>query len=311
MENNSLITIIVPCYNQAQHLGESLQSVFEQTYKNWECVIVNDGSPDNTEEIALNWVKRDSRFKYFLKQNGGVSTARNFGIEQSDGDFIQFLDADDILDKKKLEFSLELIKKFSDHNIKIVISDFRMFINNSSKTSAPYCSLNNQLLNFESLLYFWNATFSIPIHCGLFEASLFESIRFPEDMTAQEDWVVWVSIYKTGCKSIFLDEALAFYRINPSGRTKTMSLYEDQLKAFEYLRNIVSEEEFYQLSVILISRYYKKNDYLKDKLNAVKNSSSYQTGLMIKKVLKILGVLTVSKGLFPVFLKFKSKKFKS
>lgn len=75
--NLSLISVIVPCYNQAQYLDECLQSVLDQTYQNWECIIVNDGSPDNTEEIALRWTKKDSRFRYLKKENEGLSSARN------------------------------------------------------------------------------------------------------------------------------------------------------------------------------------------------------------------------------------------
>ena len=83
-----LISIIVPCYNQAQYLDECLQSVLDQTYHNWECIIVNDGSPDNTEEFANKWTAKDSRFKYLLKTNGGLSSARNAGIETANGEWI-------------------------------------------------------------------------------------------------------------------------------------------------------------------------------------------------------------------------------
>ena len=94
---NQLISVIVPCYNQAQYLDECLQSVLDQTYQDWECIIVNDGSPDNTEEVAKNWVEKDSRFKYFYKENRGLSSARNLGIEKSIGKYLFFLDSDDWL----------------------------------------------------------------------------------------------------------------------------------------------------------------------------------------------------------------------
>ncbi len=68
MENNPLISVIVPCYNQAEYLDECLHSILYQTYQNWECIIVNDGSPDNTEEIALKWVDKDIRFRYIKKE---------------------------------------------------------------------------------------------------------------------------------------------------------------------------------------------------------------------------------------------------
>ena len=88
-----LISVIVPCYNQAQYLDECLQSVLDQTYTDWECIIVNDGSPDNTEDVAKKWVEKDTRFIYLSKENGGLSSARNAGIEIAKGEWILPLDA--------------------------------------------------------------------------------------------------------------------------------------------------------------------------------------------------------------------------
>ena len=90
-----LVSIIVPCYNLAQYLDEALLSIYNQTYTDWECTIVDDGSQDNTKEVAQNWVAKDSRFVYLYKENGGVSSARNFGIEKANSEYILTLDADD------------------------------------------------------------------------------------------------------------------------------------------------------------------------------------------------------------------------
>ena len=77
MDNKKLVSVVIPCYNQAEYLPETLDSLIAQNYKNWEGIIVNDGSPDNTEEIALAYLEKDQRFKYFSKENGGLSSARN------------------------------------------------------------------------------------------------------------------------------------------------------------------------------------------------------------------------------------------
>lgn len=111
---NPLVSIIVPCYNQAQYLPEALQTVLEQTYQNWECIIVNDGSPDNTELVAKEWLAKDSRFKYIYKENGGLSSARNVGIENSKGEFILPLDADDKISNNYLEECVLKFKKQSE-----------------------------------------------------------------------------------------------------------------------------------------------------------------------------------------------------
>lgn len=306
--NNNLISIVIPCYNQAEWLNESLLSVFNQTYSNWECIIINDGSTDKSEEIAKVWVNKDSRFRYYYQKNKGVSAARNFGLEKAKGNYIQFLDADDVIDCKKIELSLKTLKESNDKNAKILISNFRMFRGNSNYSTEPYCHLNARLFNFESVLYHWNETFSIPIHCGFFDASLFESIRFPENLTAQEDWVVWVKLFKLNIKAIFLNKPLALYRRNPSSRTMTKSISEDQIIAYEHFKTILSDDEFYTLSKVLILRYFKIQEDFKNRLYLVKSSKPYQTGLMIKKILNWLMLLKISKKFFPLILKLKAKE---
>src|SRR5688572_19542177 len=90
-----LVSIIVPCYNQAHYLKEAIESVQAQTYQNWECIIVNDGSPDDTEERALELLKKDNRLHYYKKENGCVAAARNFGIANANRQYFLRLDADD------------------------------------------------------------------------------------------------------------------------------------------------------------------------------------------------------------------------
>jgi len=305
--NKPLISLIIPCYNQGAFINEALQSVYNQTYSNWECVVVNDGSTDDSESIAIKWVNKDNRFKYFYKNNNGVSSARNFALEKVNGAYIQFLDADDLLNSRKLELSLNALVEPQSENKQIVISNFRLFSNKIKNSTAPYCILISELFTFESILYKWNESFSIPIHCGFFEVSLFEDIRFSENLTAQEDWVVWVEIFKLNVKTIFLDESLAFYRQNPDSRTKIKSIYRDQMLAYEYFKTILSKEEYRQLSKTLISRYYIEQEEYKKRLHLVKNSNSYQTGLMIKKALKKILLLSLFRKLLPFLLKFKSK----
>lgn len=98
-----IISVVIPCYKQAVYLPDALESLLRQTYKKWEGIIVNDGSPDNTERVASVYVKKDSRFKYVEKKNGGLSSARNCGINQALGKYILPLDADDILEPTYLE----------------------------------------------------------------------------------------------------------------------------------------------------------------------------------------------------------------
>ncbi|WP_248723500.1 glycosyltransferase family A protein [Seonamhaeicola sp. ML3] len=305
--NNDLVSIIVPCYNQGKFLDHSLCSVYNQTYTNWECIIVNDGSFDDSEAIAKEWVEKDKRFQYYFKENSGVSATRNFGLDIAKGQFIQFLDADDYLKERKLESSLEVLNYSNNANEGLVITNFNMVSVDFKKEFEPYCKLQNVKFDFENLLYKWNDTFSIPIHCGFFKSTLFQTVRFPENLTAQEDWIVWVKIFNEGAKAVFLNEPLVLYRKNPKSRTKTKSLHHDQILAYDCFKTFLNEDEYQKLSKVLISRYYREQEKYKNKLSEVKESNPYQAGLMIRKVLKQIRLLGVFRKLFPFFLKFKKK----
>ncbi len=110
-ESIHLISVVVPCYKQAEFMDEAFESLMQQSYPHWECLMVNDGSPDNTEEIAKRWEKKDSRFKYLLKANGGLASARNYGIARCAGEFVVALDSDDKLVESYLEKSLAILQK--------------------------------------------------------------------------------------------------------------------------------------------------------------------------------------------------------
>ena len=99
-----LVSIIIPCYNQGNLLVNALGSVLKQSLSAWECIIINDGSTDNSAEIAKAFCAKDKRFTYIYQQNGGSATARNTGLKHVQGKYIQFLDADDIIEIYKLEY---------------------------------------------------------------------------------------------------------------------------------------------------------------------------------------------------------------
>jgi glycosyltransferase involved in cell wall biosynthesis len=99
MPDQPIVSIIIPTYNRAHLIGETLDSVLAQTYTNWECIIVDDGSTDNTDEVVEEYVKKDSRFKYYHRPDEhlpGGNGARNYGFKMSKGEYVNWLDSDDL-----------------------------------------------------------------------------------------------------------------------------------------------------------------------------------------------------------------------
>lgn len=199
------ISIIVPCYNQGPYLDECLLSVSEQSYMNWECIIVNDGSTDNTEASAKNWTNKDPRFHYVYKENGGISSARNAGLEKASGDYIQFLDADDIIDRQKFTKSLA-----HDKDYPLIISQFTMYKNNIHYPG--YNRIEKDFATFENIVFGWNLQFTIPIHCALISRELLEGFTFDTSLSINEDWLMWMYITKNNPEVLLIDEPLAHYR---------------------------------------------------------------------------------------------------
>lgn len=289
-----LISIIVPCYNQGQYLNQALQSVYDQTYINWECIIVNDGSSDSTKVISEKWLKKDARYKYLYQKNSGLSSARNAALDLALGDYIQFLDADDVLDEKKIELSLCGINKKSFLNI--CISNFKMFYDDISKSSSAYCDLNLDLITFKNVLYNWDFIFNIPIHCGLFQNTFFLDFRFPDALRGKEDWLMWLCFLKKTPHVYFTELALVYYRSNPKGLTKdSLQMLENYFKALTYLQKIISPKEYSQYLEHALHNKSLKIIGLENKINNYQGSRSYKIVQKIKRNKVVLNLFRIVK----------------
>src|ERR1700677_968317 len=138
-----LVSIIIPCYNSSQYLPEALNSVLSQTYQNFECLIIDDGSTDETKAIIQNYTQKDSRFYYYFQENTGAATARNNGISYSTGEFIQFLDADDLLPPEKLKIQVEYL--LQNESVDIVYGEYVLFTKLEDINSNYVASNKNEL----------------------------------------------------------------------------------------------------------------------------------------------------------------------
>ena len=111
------VSFILPCFNRAIYLEKCVQSILNQTLTDLECLIIDDGSTDYTSQVADKLIGKDSRVKYFYKDNGGVSSARNFGMNQAEGDWIQCLDPDDWIHEDKTRFQLSYLNNLTEKEV--------------------------------------------------------------------------------------------------------------------------------------------------------------------------------------------------
>jgi glycosyltransferase involved in cell wall biosynthesis len=267
------VSVIIPCYNQAQYLDDALSSVLNQTYANWECIIVNDGSTDNTEEIANKWCELDSRFKYVYKKNGGLSSARNAGLSKVNGKYIQFLDADDLIKPNKFVQQLKDLE-FAQ----VSVSDYFSFVDGHIDKPAEHKYLSPVFtkLNYKKeIIWDWEYRKSFPPHCVLFQRKLLDKyhLKFNEALLNHEDWEFWVKLFYYSESLICHDEVLSFYRVRQgSMSTDFIAMRKGFLNAAEILRNFFKEERNDMLYKLSKEKY--KEIYNKTKIPVIKKIKS-------------------------------------
>ena len=231
MENN-LVSIIIPSFNSELLIKSTLNSVLEQTFNNWECIIIDDGSTDDTILILEEYAIKDSRFKWFPRPSSkpkGPSSARNYGLEKAKGDFIVFLDSDDLL----LETCIENRVAFAKENPNFDFWVFKMVIfeQNRDEVKEMFNILppqNNNENNFY-LNQFLQGKFPFQTSCPLWKKSALLVLNgFDEKMRMLEDPDLHTRAYKTRMqsKTAVNFEADCFYRyINDTNREQKSKNY--------------------------------------------------------------------------------------
>lgn len=198
---NPVISVVVPSYNHSKYIIECLNSVYRQTFVNFECIIVDDGSNDDTRKVVLDFIKNKERFKYLYQDNSGVSKARNYGIFSSLGKFILPLDADDAISDNYLEQCFKEINQTKDY--KIIYGHSRLL-------SDPRKKWNLDPYNWEDLLY------KNMIHCsGLFRKEEWDAVGgYDENMVdGLEDWEFWINLIRNEGEAKKINTCKFYYRI--------------------------------------------------------------------------------------------------
>ena len=228
-----LISVIVPVYKSEKYLDKCVESIVNQTYKNLEIILVDDGSPDNCPQICDEWAKKDGRIKVIHKENGGVSSARNAGLDNSSGEYIGFVDGDDFIENDFYEF---LYDNLAENSADISFCSFKTL----DEKTGEYAQSNNygiaeKSLAGEELLseFFSSCKGELVSFCNkIIKRSLFDGLRFPQGRVF-EDWTLAPMIYSRCVKAVFSPEYKYCYVVHQGSimRTQTVKRFADCVSA--------------------------------------------------------------------------------
>lgn len=260
MHNTPKVSIIVPCYNQSNYIAETLDSVLMQTYNNWECIIVNDGSTDQSERIILGYCNKDARFKYISQDNQGVICARNNAIRESKGEYILPLDGDDLISKEYLDLAVRVLD--SDNDIVLVYCDVMRFGAVEGLWLLPKVSIRNLLHT------------GCCVCTSMFRRTSFDLVGgYKYEMNqGWEDWEFYISLLEKGGKAYKINQPLFKYRIIDDSRDRSIAPH-------------IKHELRSRIVRLHPQLYYEQYDAIWKDYNHIINSRKYKLVSIIGKIL--------------------------
>lgn len=274
-KNTPKVSVIVPCYKQAEYLPETLDSVLAQTYPAWECIIVNDGSPDNTDAIAKAYLEKDIRFKYCYQENQGLASARNNGIVNSTGEYILPLDADDMIAPTYIEKAIVRFKQYPE--TKLVYCKGHTF----GESNHPM-----DLVDYNYDTFIWGNC----IFCSaVYKRNDYDQTNGynPNMAHGLEDWDFWLSLLKKEDHIFRIDEILFYYRVKEISMVKDLVSHHLEENLIQLCRNHPDIYKPYYDRLVLYHSYTEETERLKKEISNIQNSNAYHLGKLLLKPLKL------------------------
>lgn len=270
------VSVIIPCYNQAFIIEETLESVYLQTFSEWECIIVDDGSTDNSKDICDIWCAKDARFKYFYKNNGGLSSARNYGIEKSLGTYLQFLDSDDLIGKDKLKLDVEAFRQ--NETIGLVYSLPAFFTCDATnnrvyfdKYPDDYLAKKSYLKN-EGIDKILENNFTVVSAPLVLKKLVLQIGNFNTKLKSNEDWEFW--------SRIFFNNTYVYYRNAVSDDSKTLIRVLNNSMSTDFDRMLDSEIEVRKIFENYINTLEDNFSNNKKKLHFINYKNIFRLSLL-------------------------------
>ena len=311
-EIQTYISIIVPVYNVEKYLSRCVDSILNQTFTDFELILVDDGSTDNSAKICDEYAEKDCRIKVIHKENGGVSSARNVGLENAVGEYIMFCDSDDFVDKDWIKILLFYAKK---NPTSLINCEYCNYLINKDVINYPktYNVEEATHIDIDQYFYFYKNNYSQFVWNRIFcsETIMINDIRFDEKIKVGED-ALFILEYLKYCTDFLYIPKCLYYWVNnsESASRKYEPYYYDIIKKLYFPRkNIISEKDkqafideyfhrFYECFTIVFDERNEEpktkkikycNYILNDNefIDAMNNASAYVCSSKMKKILKI------------------------
>lgn len=311
-----LISVIIPVYNVEDYIAQCLKSVSSQTYNNFEAIVIDDGSKDNSGKICDEFAIKDNRLKVVHVDNGGVSKARNIALNIAKGKYIVFVDSDDIIENDALEkMYLEITKTHSE----VSVLGWYDFKDNGNKIYE--CKKNKIVLENDDVLksFLNDEYFSSVIWGKIYEKKVLANNRFNEKLVIAEDFDFLYNVLKNVKRlSVNTHEIIYSYRLRDTSamRKKYDDKFENEILLCENVLQEVKAQKpnvekaairrYQRANVSCIDKYYKENLNINGVKHLVKNIKKYQMNLKIKDFIKYV-LLVRGKFILKMIYKIKGK----
>lgn len=266
-ENNPLISIIVPVYNVEPYLERCVCSIVSQTYNNLEIILVDDGSPDKCSEICEKFAQSDSRIRVYHKENGGLSDARNFGVERASGEYIAFIDSDDYIAPNYIEYLLTLLKKYNaDISACCMTEAYEDNADYRTNNKIPSEQLMTGKKACRKLLGNLCYRLLVTAWGKLYRSDIVKKYPFPVGKI-HEDEATTCKYYYEADRVAVGNRCLYAYYQNPKGimNTKGNTLNPDMVWSFEHRVKFFEEHNESKLAKIAWNPLY--NCYVRDSID--------------------------------------------
>ena len=246
-----MVSIITPLYNSEQYISQTVESVINQTYKDWELILIDDASTDDTLSIIKPFLDKNSKIKLLKnKKNLGAAISRNKAINEAQGDYIAFLDADDLWKSKKLQTQIEAMQL---ENADICFSSYDQIDESGAPLNKKVKAL--PLLTYKKLLksnYVGNLT-------GIYNSRVLGKIQTP-NLRKRQDWLLWLEAIKRSKKAaIGIQESLAYYRIRKDSMSSNkFNLLKHNYWVYKKGLEYSTAKSFYRMAIFLAEHFFVK-----------------------------------------------------